>query len=188
MEPIAGVKIREEPIPQTMEYVKMKCQSSKRVRGQRRCQGGGGTERQPWNDVQKKTALTGTLSHPHHPTNQAHGAPQYQPAGAICIKERSDLHTAEKGEEGKETEDPAHGAGRLMSQLVRAEVRLKRSGAVEDAKAGHHATKGTEDNQPGTQTAFGKNVSVSLVLWSSLLAKYGPIGGSQRRMIGHIER
>lgn len=30
MEPIAGVKMREEPTPQRMEYVKMKCQSSKR--------------------------------------------------------------------------------------------------------------------------------------------------------------
>ena len=28
MEPIAGVKIREEPTPQRTEYVKMKCQSS----------------------------------------------------------------------------------------------------------------------------------------------------------------
>ena len=28
MEPIAGVKIKEEPIPQRMEYVKIKCQSS----------------------------------------------------------------------------------------------------------------------------------------------------------------
>ncbi len=32
MEPIAGVKIREEPIPQRMEYVKMKCQSSRTER------------------------------------------------------------------------------------------------------------------------------------------------------------
>ena len=32
MEPIAGVKIKEEPMPQRMEYVRMKCQSSDRER------------------------------------------------------------------------------------------------------------------------------------------------------------
>ena len=63
-----------------------------------------------------------------------------------------------------------------MDQLVRAEIRLERSGAVENAKAGRHAAEGAEDDEPGTQTALGEGVSISLVLWSDFFARYGPIG------------
>lgn len=74
-----------------------------------------------------------------------------------------------------------------MGQLVRAEVRLKRSRAIEDSKAGRHAAEGAKDDEPGTQPTFGKSVPVSLVLWSNLFARYGPIGGSWRGAIGDIE-
>ena len=80
-----------------------------------------------------------------------------------------------------------------MSQLVRADVRLKRPGAVEIPKAGRHATKGAEDDEPGTQAAFGILVSISfilrssLVLLSSLFAGDGSLGGDERDTIENIK-
>ena len=56
-----------------------------------------------------------------------------------------------------------------MNQLVRADIGLKRPGAVEIPKAGRHATEGAEDNEPGTQAAFGILVSISSILRSSLI-------------------
>ena len=165
----------------------MKCQSSRKNRGQRRCEVEVELKDSQWNGIQKQPALTSTLSHPHHSTNQKHSSRKYQPAGTVCIKDRSNLHATEKGEESVEAEDPAHGAGRRMSQLVRAEVRLKRSSAVEDAKAGRHAAEGSQDDQPSAQTTFGKSVSVILVLLLSLFAICGPIGGNQRGRIRNLE-
>ena len=76
-----------------------------------------------------------------------------------------------------------------MSQLVCADVRLKRPGAVEIPKAGRHAAEGAEDDEPGTEAAFGILVSISfllrssLVLLSSLFARDGGLRGDERDTI-----
>ena len=143
--------------------------------------------KRPWNDTQKQAALTGTLSHQHHPTKQAHAACKHQPPGTIRIKHRSNLYPTEEGEESVETEDPAHGAGRHVGQLVRDEVCLKRPRAVEIAKAGRHAAEGAKDDEPGTQATFGKGVSIILVLWSRLPGRCGLPGGKWNGLIDDIK-
>lgn len=183
MAPTAGVKMSEDPRPERREKVMMKCHSSGKMSIS--------TELLEETNIKRTDVHTRALCHSHQTSEQKHTPSNHQPSRALGIEDWADLHAAEEREEGKDTEYPANAGGRVMCQLVRAQVGLKGANGVQDAKGGHHSTEGAKDDEPGTEATFrigiaifhngsvrGRGLFIVILGWRFVLGDYrGVVGG-----------